>query len=78
MILVFVLGVQLGMLAGAMLCIRYLRREVAGDIGPRLKQMQAQLDNLEAALNLALLSHYAELSERFPHQPVPPSRSQLP
>jgi hypothetical protein len=27
--------------------------------------MQAQLDSLEAALNLAVLSHYAELSERL-------------
>lgn len=70
MILMFFLGVQLGVILGAMLCIRYLRREIAADIGPRLRQMQAQLDALESALNLAVVSHYAELSERLPRPPV--------
>jgi hypothetical protein len=69
MILVFLLGVQGGVLAGALLCIRYLRREIAADIGPRLKRMQGQLDNLEAAVNLALVSHYAELAE-LPRHPL--------
>jgi hypothetical protein len=73
MILVFLLGVQGGVLAGALLCIRYLRHEIAADIGPRLKGMQAQLDNLESALNLALVSHYAELGERIPRQPLTPA-----
>jgi len=78
MILMFFFGVQLGVLLGAMLCIRYLRREIAADIGPRLKQMQVQLDNLESALNLAVVSHFAELSERLPHPPVTPPRSPSP
>ena len=73
MILVFVLGAQGGMLAGALLCIRYLRHEITADIGPRLKGMQAQLDNLEAALNLALVSHYAEMGERLPRQRLTPT-----
>jgi hypothetical protein len=77
MILMFLLGVQLGVLGGALLCARYLRRELAADIGPKLKRMQAQLDNLEATLNLALLSRYAELGERLPPQPLPPPRSPL-
>jgi hypothetical protein len=74
MILIFLVGLQLGALVGAVSCIRYLRREMTADIGPRLGRMQAQLDNLEAALNLALLSRYAELSERLPPQPLPPPR----
>lgn len=77
MILVFLLGVQGGVLAGALLCVRYLRREIAADIGPRLKGMQVQLDNLEAALNLALVSHYAELGERLPRQRLTPSGDPL-
>ncbi len=72
MILMFLVGVQLGALVGAFFCMRYLRRELAADIGPRLKRMQMQLDSLEAAVNLALLSRYAELSERLPPQPLPP------
>lgn len=78
MILIFLFGLQLGVLMGAVLCIRYLRRELSAEIGPKLKRMQAQLDSLEAALNLAVLSHYAELSERLTPHPLPPPRSPLP
>lgn len=67
MILIFLIGVQLGVLVGGMFCVRYLRREIAADIGPRLKRIETQLDNLEAATNLALMTRYAELSERIQH-----------
>ena len=72
MILIFLVGLQLGALVGVAFCIRYLRRELAADIGPKLKRMQVQLDTLETALNLAALSRYAELGERLPPQPLPP------
>jgi len=49
--LVFLVGALLGTLTGGMFCVRYLRREVAADIGPRLRHIQLQLDNLEAAVN---------------------------
>jgi hypothetical protein len=78
MILIFLVGLQLGALVGAIFCIRYLRREIAADIGPKLKRIQAQLDNLESALNLALLSRFAELGERLSSQPLPPPRPPLP
>jgi uncharacterized membrane protein YciS (DUF1049 family) len=78
MILIFLVGLQLGALVGALFCIRYLRREMAADIGPKLKRMQAQLDNLEAALNLAVVSRYADLGERLPPQSLPSGRPPLP
>ena len=77
MILIFLIGLQLGVLVGAVSCIRYLRRELSAEIGPKLKRMQAQLDSLEAALNLAVLSHYAELSERLAPHPLSQPRSPL-
>lgn len=77
MILIFLVGLQLGALVGAVFCIRYLRHELTADIGPKLKRMQAQLDTLEAALNLAVLSHYADLSDRLPLHPLPPPRPPL-
>ena len=58
----FILGALLGILGGGALCVRYLRHEIAADIGPQLRRMQGQLDNLEAALNLALMTRYADLS----------------
>jgi hypothetical protein len=61
-LLIFILGALLGALAGGALCVRYLRHEIAADIGPQLRHMQAQLDNLEAAVNLTLMTRYAEIS----------------
>jgi hypothetical protein len=60
--LIFILGTLVGILGGGALCVRYLRREIAADIGPQLKRMQNQLDNIESAINLALVTRYAELS----------------
>ena len=72
-VLIFLVGALLGVLAGGAVCVRYLRREVAADIGPKLRRMQLQLDNLETAINLALVTRYAELSGRLPHDPTPRS-----
>jgi uncharacterized membrane-anchored protein YhcB (DUF1043 family) len=77
MILFFLIGLQVGVLIGAVLCIQYLRRGLSTEIDPRLRRMQAQLDSLEAALNVAVPSHYAELSVRLTPYPPPP-RSPLP
>lgn len=63
-LLIFIVGTLAGVLAGGALCVRYLRHEVAADIGPRLRRLQLQLDNLETAINLALVTRYAELSVR--------------
>ena len=78
MIVIYVMGLQLGVLIGAVFCIRYLRQELSAEIGPKLKQVQAQLDSLEAALNLAVVSRYTELSERLVPDRLPPPRPPLP
>ena len=73
-LLIFVLGALLGVLAGGALCVRYLRSAIADDISPQLRlmradidpqlrRMQNQLDNIESAVNLAITSRYAELSQ---------------
>ena len=64
--LIFLVGALLGVLMGGALCVRYLRREVADDIGPKLKRLQLQLDNIETELNLAISTRYAELSASSP------------
>jgi hypothetical protein len=73
-LLIFFVGALLGVLAGGALCVHYLRSAIADDIGPQLRRMHAdidpqlrrmqnQLDNIESALNLAIASRYAELSQ---------------
>ena len=64
--LIFFVGLLTGVVTGGALCVRYLRREIAADIGPRLKRVQLQLDNVETQLNLALMTRYAELTSRPP------------
>jgi hypothetical protein len=68
--LIFLLGALLGLVLGGMLCVRYLRREIAADIGPRLKGVELQLNSIEAALNLAITTRYAELTTRSSVDPL--------
>ncbi len=37
---------------------RHLRREIAAGIGPKLKHVQLQLDNIETGLNLAITTRH--------------------
>jgi hypothetical protein len=67
--LIFLVGALLGVLIGGALCVHYLRREVAADIGPKLKRVQLQLDNIETELNLAIMTRHAELSACSPGNP---------
>jgi len=71
-LLIFLVGALTGVLAGGAMCVRYLRSAIADDIGPQLKRMQNQLDNIESAVNLALASRYAELSQ-LPWPPAIPA-----
>ncbi len=69
--LIALLGLVIGLLFGALLCIRFIRQEVAADIGPRLRAIQAQLDAIEAELGLAIGTRYAEASARLSQDPPP-------
>src|SRR5580692_4985702 len=82
-LLIFFVGALLGILAGGALCVRYLRSAIADDISPQLRRMHAdidpqlrrmqnQLDNIESAVNLAMASRYAELSQ-VPWPPAIPA-----
>jgi hypothetical protein len=74
--LIFLVGSLLGVLMGGALCVSYLRREVVADIGPKLKHMQLQLDNIETELNLAIATRYAELTACSPGNPHASCRHQ--
>ena len=68
-VLIFLLGSTLGLLLGALLCIRFIRQEVAGDIGPRLRRIQVQLDALEAEVGLVIGTRYAEVTAHLSQNP---------
>jgi len=67
--LIFTLGALTGLLAGSLLCIRFIRQEVAGDIGPRLRRIQVQLDALEAEVGLVIGTRYAEAAAHLSQDP---------
>ena len=56
--LIFLVGALLGALLGGALCVRYLRQEVAANIGPKIQHIQLQLDNIQAELNLAITTRH--------------------
>jgi hypothetical protein len=60
--LVFLLGLLLGTLIGGALCARYLRREIAANVGPQLRQLNLKIETLESVLNLALVTRHTELT----------------
>ena len=70
-VMIFLIGLLIGVLGGGALCVRYLRQEIAADIGPRLKRVQMQLESLDAEINLALATRLADLSRA--QQRIPPS-----
>jgi hypothetical protein len=67
--MIVLVAALIGMLAGGAVCVRYLRREIAGDIGPRLRRMQLQLDNLEAEIHLAIATGLTDMSRRLSQDP---------
>jgi hypothetical protein len=58
------LGVLSGLLVGTAVCARYLRQEIAANIGPRLRHIELQLDALRAELNLATEARLAALGRQ--------------
>ena len=59
------LGLLIGLLVGAGVCARYLRQEIAANMGPRLRRIELQLDSLHAELNLVTEARLAALRRRI-------------
>jgi hypothetical protein len=74
-VMIFLLGLLIGILGGGALCVRYLRKEIAADIGPSLGRVQMQLENLDAEVDLVLATRLAELSRAHLQVPTPPGGS---
>lgn len=60
-VLIFCIGALLGLVLGAVMCVRYFRQELTARIFPTMRLMQLQLDNVQSAVNLALATWHAEL-----------------
>jgi hypothetical protein len=59
---IFFLGALLGVLFGGTLCAAYIRQEITARISPKLRHVELQLETVEAQLNLAVMTRYAELA----------------
>lgn len=78
-----------GLLVGGAVCLYCMRATIAGNVGPQLRRMHAdidpqlrrmqnQLDNIESAVNLALATRYAELSQLPLARAIPAPRTSDP
>jgi hypothetical protein len=64
-VLTLLLGLLFGLLGGALICIRFVRQQVARDLLPTLSRMQGQLNTIEAEVGYMVSSRYAELNARL-------------
>jgi ABC-type lipoprotein release transport system permease subunit len=60
--LIFLVGLLLGVLIGGTLCVRFLRHEISANVGPQLRQLNLKVETLESVLNLALATRHSELT----------------
>lgn len=58
--LIFLVGLLIGVLIGGALCVRFLRREISANVGPELRQLNLKVETLESVLNLALATRQPE------------------
>jgi hypothetical protein len=71
-VLIFLVGSLFGLLVGALLCIRFVRQEITGELGPKLRQIQGQLNTIEAELTYVVSARYAELNSQLLQDPRRP------
>jgi len=68
-VLIFLVGSLLGILLGALMCIRFVSKEVTGDLSPQLRQIRGQLNTIEAELAYMVSSRYVEPNPPLPQDP---------
>lgn len=68
----YLLGALIGIVTGCAVSARYLRQEIAANIGPKLRRIQVQLDHLGAEIDLALATQRADAAARALRSPIPP------
>ena len=59
------LGLLIGFAIGAAVLARFIRQEMAANIGPRLRSIELQIDTLRAEVNLATELRLASLNKRI-------------
>jgi uncharacterized protein YneF (UPF0154 family) len=70
------IGVLIGLLMGMLVCARYLRQEMAANIGPKLERIEQQLRTLQAEFNLDSATRLARLTQWLPTE-SPQASNQL-
>ena len=76
-ILAFLVGALLGMMTGGIVTARYLRREIAAGIDPKLKRVLVQLDIIQSSLDLGIVTRLQERIQELSTRPPPGSTDKL-
>lgn len=59
--LTFLIGALLGLVGGAITCVRYIRQELTAQIGPNLDLLQLRVANLQSTVDLLLSTRHIDL-----------------
>ena len=65
-ILLIVIGILAGTLAGVAVAVRHFTHEMTNRIGPNMDLVRLKLDNLQSGVELALAYRHAELYNQQP------------
>jgi len=54
MVLIFFIGALLGVLVGAVVCVRWVKQEMTAHVAPSMHLMQTRMSTLQTSVDLAL------------------------
>ncbi|WNV83829.1 hypothetical protein [Umezawaea sp. Da 62-37] len=70
-VLIFLIGALLGVLIGAVACVRYVRQEMTARVAPSMHLMEARMSTLQSSVDLALSKWHEDMhTHRIRHDRV--------
>ncbi|PRY30936.1 hypothetical protein [Umezawaea tangerina] len=70
-VLIFLIGALLGVLIGAVACVRYVRQEMTAHVAPSMHLMEARMSTLQSSVDLALSKWHEDMhTHRIRHDRI--------
>jgi hypothetical protein len=70
-VLIFLIGALLGVLIGAVTCVRYVRQEMTAHVAPSMHLMEARMSTLQSSVDLALSKWHEDMhTHRIRHDRI--------
>jgi hypothetical protein len=70
-VLIFFIGALLGVLVGAVVCVRWVKQEMTAQVAPRMHLMETRMSTLQSSVDLALSKWHEDMhTHRMRHDRV--------